>query len=154
MRKNLGDCELCFPIRARAGYAEVELRAAHMEPIRNAAKLSGLKFHNLRHTAAVLLPKADVHPKIVRTGHASVVITLDTYSAWIRSLQAKAAEAMTAVFGRLTRHKKHLKPGIAIAAGHLPDIASIVKTKASQNVMFCKAFGTLRILDSNQRLTD
>jgi len=38
-----------------------------------------------------------VHPKIVsdRLGHASVVITLDTYSAWIPSLQAKAAEAMT-----------------------------------------------------------
>jgi integrase len=63
------------------------------EPIRNAAKLPGRKFHNLRHTAAVLLLKADVHPKIVsdRLGHASVVITLDTYSAWIPSLQAKAA---------------------------------------------------------------
>jgi integrase len=50
------------------------------EPIRNAAKVPGLKFHNLRHTAAVLLLKADVHPKIVsdRLGHASVVITLDT----------------------------------------------------------------------------
>ena len=55
--------------------------------------------------------KEDVHPKIVsdRLGHASVVITLDTYSAWIPSLQAKAAEAMTGVFGRLTRLKKHLK---------------------------------------------
>ena len=67
------------------------------EPIRSAAKLPGLKFHTSRHTAAVLLLKADVHPKIVsdRLGDAYVVITLDTYSAWIPSLQAKAAEAMT-----------------------------------------------------------
>lgn len=58
------------------------------EPLRTATKLPGLKFHTLRHTVAVLLLKADVHPKIVseRLGHASVGITLDVYSAWIPGL--------------------------------------------------------------------
>jgi integrase len=111
MRENLGDCELCFPSERGQVMRKSNFVRRVWEPIRNAAKLPGLKFHNLRHTAAVLLLKADVHPKIVsdRLGHASVVITLDTYSAWIPSLQAKAAEAMTGVFGRLTRRKKHLK---------------------------------------------
>jgi hypothetical protein len=41
-------------------------------------------------------------------GHASIVITLDTYSAWIPNLQARAAEAMADVLGRLGR-QKHLR---------------------------------------------
>ena len=79
------------------------------EPRRKAAKLPGLKFHTLRHTAAVLLLKANLHPKIVseRLGHASVSITLDVYSDWIPGLQAQAAEAMTGILGRL--RQKHLR---------------------------------------------
>jgi integrase len=46
------------------------------------AGLPRLRFHDLRHTAATLMLQAGVHPKVVseRLGHATVGITLDTYS--------------------------------------------------------------------------
>ncbi len=42
-----------------------------------------------------------IHPKIVseRLGHASIGITLDTYSHVLPSMQAEAAEAVDAIFG-------------------------------------------------------
>ena len=53
-----------------------------------------VRLHDLRHTHATLLFKAGVHPKIVseRLGHASIAITLDTYSHVLPGLQEAAAE--------------------------------------------------------------
>jgi integrase len=44
---------------------------------------------------------ARVHPKVVseRLGHASVGITLDTYSHVLPSMQSEAAGAIDALFG-------------------------------------------------------
>jgi len=58
------------------------------------AGLSRIRFHDLRHTHATLMLKQGVHPKIVseRLGHASVAITLDTYSHVLPGLQEAAAE--------------------------------------------------------------
>ena len=44
--------------------------------------LKGIRLHDARHTHASLMLKQGVHPKIVqeRLGHASIQITLDTYS--------------------------------------------------------------------------
>jgi len=58
------------------------------------AGLPHIRFHDLRHTHATLLLKAGIHPKIVseRLGHASVGITLDTYSHVLPGLQERAAE--------------------------------------------------------------
>ena len=41
-----------------------------------------IRFHDLRHTHATLLLLAGINPKIVqeRLGHASIDMTLDTYS--------------------------------------------------------------------------
>jgi integrase len=52
-----------------------------------------LRLHDLRHTHATLMLKEGVNPKIVseRLGHASVVITLDTYSHVLPGLQEEAA---------------------------------------------------------------
>jgi integrase len=51
-------------------------------------------FHALRHTHATELLRAGVHPKIAseRLGHATVAITLDTYSHVLPGLQEEAAE--------------------------------------------------------------
>ena len=59
-----------------------------------------IRFHDLRHTAATLLLKANVHPKIVQDmlGHSSVVLTLDTYSHVIPGMQDEAAEEMDRIF--------------------------------------------------------
>ena len=59
-------------------------------------KLAGLphvRFHDLRHTHATMMMQEGVNPKTVaeRLGHASVVITLDTYSHVLPSLQEDAA---------------------------------------------------------------
>lgn len=56
------------------------------------AKVAGLprvRFHDLRHTHATLALAAGVHPKVVseRLGHASITITLDTYSHAIPAMQ-------------------------------------------------------------------
>ncbi len=46
------------------------------------ARIPYMRLHDLRHTHATLMLKQGVHPKIVseRLGHASITITLDTYS--------------------------------------------------------------------------
>jgi integrase len=64
-----------------------------------AAGLSGVRFHDLRHTHASLLLAQGTHPKIVseRLGHASITITLDTYSHVLPGLQEEAARTFSAV---------------------------------------------------------
>jgi integrase len=64
------------------------------------AKLPHIRFHDLRHTCASLLLLADVNVKVVseRLGHASIQLTLDTYSHVLPTMQRKAAEKMNAVF--------------------------------------------------------
>lgn len=55
--------------------------------------IHGVRLHDLRHTHASQMLKAGVHPKIVseRLGHASINITLDTYSHVLPGLQEAAA---------------------------------------------------------------
>ncbi len=55
--------------------------------------LKGIRLHDARRTHASLMPKAGTHPKIVqeRLGHASIAITLDTYSHVAPGLQRAAA---------------------------------------------------------------
>ena len=52
-----------------------------------------IRLHDARHTHASLMLKAGIHPKIVqeRLGHASIQITLDTYSHVAPGLQEAAA---------------------------------------------------------------
>lgn len=58
--------------------------------------LPRITFHDLRHTHAPLLLKNNVHPKIVseRLGHASIQITLDTYSHLLPNMQKDAARQL------------------------------------------------------------
>ncbi len=55
--------------------------------------LKGIRLHDARHTHASIMLKQGVHPKIVqeRLGHASITITLDTYSHVAPGLQQAAA---------------------------------------------------------------
>ena len=52
----------------------------------------GIGFHDARHSHAALMLKQGVHPKIVqeRLGHASIQVTLDTYSHVAPGLQEAA----------------------------------------------------------------
>jgi len=55
--------------------------------------LPEIRLHDLRHTHATLALRAGIHPKVVseRLGHATIAITLDTYSHAIPALQEAAA---------------------------------------------------------------
>ena len=63
--------------------------------------VSHVRLHDLRHFHASILLQANTHPKVVqeRLGHATISITLDTYSHSIPALQAEAAND----FARLMR---------------------------------------------------
>ncbi len=58
-----------------------------------------LRLYDLRHTCATLMLVAGVNPKVVseRLGHASVVITLDTYSHVLPTMQQDATEKLAGV---------------------------------------------------------
>ncbi|HKH38701.1 MAG TPA: tyrosine-type recombinase/integrase [Rubrobacter sp.] len=55
-----------------------------------------IRFHDLRHACATLLLSKNVNPKIVSEmlGHASIAITLDTYSHVLSTMRDSAAKAM------------------------------------------------------------
>ena len=57
------------------------------------AGIKGVRLHDLRHTHATLMLAQGIHPKIVqeRLGHASIQLTLDTYSHVLPGLQEAAA---------------------------------------------------------------
>jgi integrase len=62
------------------------------------ARLPRVRFHDLRHTHASLLLARGVHPKVVseRLGHATIGITLDTYSHVMPTVQEQAARDLDA----------------------------------------------------------
>lgn len=69
----------------------------HFRPILRRAKLpETFRLYDLRHSCATLLLAANEHPKIVseRLGHASVTLTLDTYSHVLPSMQQAATEKL------------------------------------------------------------
>ncbi len=64
----------------------------HFKPIRDKAGLPKIRLYDLRHTTATLLLSAGENPKVVseRLGHASIVLTLDTYSHVLPTMQKSA----------------------------------------------------------------
>jgi integrase len=85
-----GDGRPLNPDTLSAGWAR-HLRKQKLPPVR---------FHDLRHAHATLMLAQGVHPKVVseRLGHASVGITLDTYSHVLPTLQQEAADAFDRLF--------------------------------------------------------
>lgn len=69
----------------------------HFRPVTTRAKLPDtLRLYDLRHSCATLLLSAGENPKVVseRLGHASIVLTLDTYSHVLPSMQQAATEKL------------------------------------------------------------
>jgi integrase len=64
----------------------------HFKPILKKAELPSIRLYDLRHTMATLLLSESVNPKIVqeRLGHSSIVLTLDTYSHVLPTMQEDA----------------------------------------------------------------
>ena len=72
--------------------------SVHFKPLLKKAKPPPFRFHDLRHTCATILLMAGKHPTYVQEllGHASIFITLDTYSHVIEGMDGGHAEAMDA----------------------------------------------------------
>lgn len=69
----------------------------HFRPTLLRAKLPTVfRLYDLRHSCATLLLAANEHPKVVseRLGHASITLTLDTYSHVLPSMQQAATDKL------------------------------------------------------------
>ncbi|MEN1761471.1 site-specific integrase [Anoxynatronum sibiricum] len=57
------------------------------------------RFYDMRHTCATLLLQAGINPKVVaeRLGHASITLTLDTYSHCLPDMQGEATDKLSAM---------------------------------------------------------
>jgi integrase len=78
------------------------LQRRHFKPLLVKAKVPDIRLYDLRHTCATLLLAAGENPKVVseRLGHASIVLTLDTYSHVLPTMQRSATERLEKLLGK------------------------------------------------------
>ncbi len=90
---------LVFPNTLGRPMHPSHLREREFHPLLLRAGLPHIRFHDLRHTAATLLLRRGVNPKIVSEmlGHANIGITLDVYSHVTPDMQEAAARTMDEV---------------------------------------------------------
>ena len=69
--------------------------------LKRASMPETIQLYDLRHTCATLLLATNVHPKYVQEllGHASITLTLDTYSHVLPGMDVGAASAMDEALG-------------------------------------------------------
>jgi integrase len=96
LRDRYRDQGLVFTTDTGAPINPSNLRQRSFAPLLKRAGLPHMRFHDLRHTCATLLLSRGVHPKFVQEllGHATIAITLDTYSHVIPSMGDATARAM------------------------------------------------------------
>jgi integrase len=83
------------------------------------AGLTGVRFHDLRHTFASLMLLRGAKPKVISEalGHASVAFTMDTYSHIIEGMQSDAMSLLDEVLpaGVFQKNNANLTPTSALA---------------------------------------
>jgi integrase len=95
------DSGLIFATQRGTAVNPENLIRRSFKPLLNRAGLPDIRFHDLRHTCATLLLARGVHPKLVQEllGHATIAMTLDTYSHYLPSMGDAAASAMGDALG-------------------------------------------------------
>ena len=95
------DQGLIFATSAGTPIQPENLVKRSFKPLLKKAGLPEIRFHDLRHTCATLLLGRGVHPKMVQEllGHATIAMTLDTYSHYLPSMGDQASGAMGDAFG-------------------------------------------------------
>lgn len=95
------DQDLIFATSAGTPIQPENLVKRSFKPLLKKAGLPEIRFHDLRHTCATLLLGRGVHPKIVQEllGHATIAMTLDTYSHYLPSMGNQASGAMGDALG-------------------------------------------------------
>lgn len=101
LAKTYEDRELVFSTTVGTPVNPENLVNRSYKPLLKKAGLPKIRFHNLRHTCATLLLVRGVHPKFVQEllGHATIAMTLDTYSHYMPSMGDQAAGAMGDALG-------------------------------------------------------
>jgi len=91
--------------------------------------LKPIRLHDARHSHASLMLKLGTHPKIVqeRLGHASIQVTLDTYSHVAPGLQEAAAARFDQAF--TARYNKHDKEATGENVANLSPILDITSSR-------------------------
>lgn len=84
--------DLVFCSETGAPHSIPNMTYRYFRPILTKAKLPRIRLYDLRHSCATLLLIAEENPKVVseRLGHSTVVLTLDTYSHVLPTMQQKA----------------------------------------------------------------
>jgi integrase len=92
--------DLVFPRQGGFILAQQTLTESFKRILRQAG-LPGIRFHDLRHTAATLLLCRGVNVKVVSEmlGHSSATMTLNVYAHVLPTMQQQAAEIMQQVLG-------------------------------------------------------
>jgi len=90
------DHGLVFPSTIGTPLHHRNLSRAFKELLMRAGLPETVRLYDLRHTCATLLLSRNVHPKYVQEllGHASITLTLDTYSHVLPGMDGAAASAM------------------------------------------------------------
>jgi integrase len=107
---NWRDLDLVFPAETGSPMQDRHVVRRYFKPLLLAANLpANIRLYDLRHTCATLLLAAGENPKIVseRLGHASVSLTLDTYSHVLPDMQESAASRLEAtLYGATTTTRR------------------------------------------------
>ncbi len=95
------DQDLVFPSQRGTTMSAKNLTARSFKPILKGAGLPNIRLHDLRRTCATILLLKGVHPKFVQEllGHATIAITMDTYSHVLPGMGDAAAGAMDEALG-------------------------------------------------------
>jgi integrase len=86
------DQGLVFPSQVGTPMNAKNLTARSFKPLLKKAGLPDIRFHDLRHTFATLMLQNGEHPKVLQEmlGHATIAITMDTYSHVLPNMQRDA----------------------------------------------------------------
>lgn len=95
------DHGLVFPSTVGTPLSHRNLVRAFKETLKRAGLPIETRLYDLRHTCATLLLSRNVHPKYVQEllGHASIALTLDTYSHVLKGMDGGIGDAMDEALG-------------------------------------------------------
>ena len=116
---------LVFPNSAGNPVAAPSFAYNVFTPARRRAGLTGVRFHDLRHTAVALAVAQGAHPKAIqaRMGHSSIQVTLDRYGHLFPELDEQIATGLDETYrlaaaDRAGGQKVTPIPGSAAATKH------------------------------------
>ena len=93
--------DLVFTTGVGTPMSRADLVTRSFKPLLRHAGLPEIRFHDLRHTCATLLLSRGVHAKLVQEllGHATIAVTLDTYSHVLPGMDDALANTMDEALG-------------------------------------------------------